>query len=75
MFVSQTSFRGETNGGVVTCRQFSQAKFYKEMSQNDWALDKLVLSTEQKNYPLKVAVKLAIQLRTISSQIDVTQLT
>ena len=38
----------ETNGDVAKCRQFSQAKFYKEMSENDWPLDKLVLPIEQK---------------------------
>ena len=38
----------ETNGDVTKCRQFSQAKFYKEMSENDWPLDKLVLPIKQK---------------------------
>ena len=28
VLVSQTSFRGETSGGVAKCRLFSQAKHY-----------------------------------------------
>ena len=38
----------ETNGDVAKCRLFSQAKFYKEMSENDWPLDELVLPIKQK---------------------------
>ena len=37
--VSQTSFRGETSGGVAKCRLFSQATHWLEKQKHDYLPD------------------------------------
>ena len=67
-FVSQTSFRGETSGGVAICLLFFQASYFQSsMKNND---NSLLLNDTFVNFNLSINVMMDLIMFTIKNLCD-----